>query len=84
LKEIPPASYVFQGGDRISLVQIGLLSRIEETHVSLQGKPSMLDAAVLAHCFPVRIEFIFESSAFCKSEFSMWRKAHFLRNMCIH
>ena len=31
----------------------------------------------LAHCFPVRIEFVFERNTSCESEFSRWRKALF-------
>jgi hypothetical protein len=36
-------SYI-QGGDRLCLLQIGLFSWVEETHVSLQTTPSVLEA----------------------------------------
>jgi hypothetical protein len=38
----------------------------------------------LTHCFPVGIEVVFERNTSLKSEFSRWRKAHFVRNRCIH
>jgi hypothetical protein len=31
----PSATWMFQGGDRLFLLQIGLLSEVEETHLSL-------------------------------------------------
>jgi hypothetical protein len=44
---------VFQGGDSLCLLQTVRISRVEETHVSLQRKPCMLEAAessALFHC----------------------------------
>jgi hypothetical protein len=35
---------MFQGGDRLCFLQIGLFSRVEEAHVSLERKPSVLEA----------------------------------------
>jgi hypothetical protein len=56
---------------------------IEEAHVWLQRKSSMSEEEQLAHCLLVRTELVFERNTSCKSEFSMWRKAHFvpLRNI---
>jgi hypothetical protein len=34
----------------------------------------------LRHCFPVRIELIFEMKTIWKSELSRWRKSHFVPN----
>jgi hypothetical protein len=62
------------------MLPIGLFSWVEESHVSLQRKQSMLEAAVSSICFPVRIEFVFERNSYCKSEFSRWFKVHFVPN----
>jgi hypothetical protein len=36
VKGMLPATWVFQCGDRLSLFHIGLFSRVDETHVSLE------------------------------------------------
>jgi hypothetical protein len=46
---------------------------LKENHVWSKPQP-------LAHYFPVRIVFVFERNASCKTQFSRWRKAHFLPN----
>jgi hypothetical protein len=51
---------VFQVGDRLSLLQIGLFSGVEETHVSLQKKPSLFESAVSITMFLVRTELVFK------------------------
>jgi hypothetical protein len=43
LKEILPVDKNFQGGEVLLLLNIGLFSEIEETHVSLERKPSVLE-----------------------------------------
>jgi hypothetical protein len=43
LKAILPLHHGFQGGETLTLFQIGLLSTIVETHVSLERKTSMLE-----------------------------------------
>jgi hypothetical protein len=50
---------VFQGGDRLAVCQICLYNSVEETHVSLQRKPCMLEAAASRTLFPL-IALIFE------------------------
>jgi hypothetical protein len=42
----------FQDGVMPSLLQKGLLSWVEKTHVSLQWKPSMIEAAASSTLFP--------------------------------
>jgi hypothetical protein len=42
LKAIFPANLTFQGGDRIIFLQIGIFSKVEETHVSLGRIQSIL------------------------------------------
>jgi hypothetical protein len=51
LKVKVPASYFFHCGGKLRLLLIGLFSRLEETHVSLQRKPSMLEAAAASTLF---------------------------------
>jgi hypothetical protein len=51
---------MFLGGERLILLHILLFSCIGETHLSLQGKPSLLEAAAFEHCYPVRMELVFE------------------------
>jgi hypothetical protein len=52
LKGIAAANHRFQGGDRLILLLKVLFSRVEETLVSLQRKPSMLQAAEYSTLFP--------------------------------
>jgi hypothetical protein len=52
LKGILHVNHSFQGGKRLKLFQIGLLSCIEDTQVSPQRKPSMLEAAASRALFP--------------------------------
>jgi hypothetical protein len=52
LKEILPATWVFQSGDRLSLVQIGLFSYNDERHVSLERNPFVSRAVASSTSFP--------------------------------
>jgi hypothetical protein len=52
-KKILPAYHNFPGEQMLNLFQIGLFSRGEETHVSLQRKPSRIvkgASSALFHC----------------------------------
>jgi hypothetical protein len=60
-----PATLVFQGGDRLCLLQIGLFSRVEVTHVSPQRKACMLETAAFSTLFFVTIELVFERIISC-------------------
>jgi hypothetical protein len=60
LKGILPANHSFQGGDRLCLLPLGLFSSVEETHVSLQRKPTMLETAASSTFFPLRIKYDFK------------------------
>jgi hypothetical protein len=51
LKGILHANQRFQGKERVILLQIGLFSRVDKTHVSLKRKPSMLQAAAFSTWF---------------------------------
>ena len=55
-----PANLTFQGGDHLIFSQIGLFLQGDVTHVSLKRKPSVLEAGAFTHCFPVRLELLFE------------------------
>jgi hypothetical protein len=50
--EILPATYVFQGGGWLCFLQMGLFSFDEETHVSLQRKPCVLESGSSCTLFP--------------------------------
>jgi hypothetical protein len=52
LKGIFPARCVFQSGDGLSLFQIGLFSRHEETQLSVQRQPSVVEAGSSRTVFP--------------------------------
>jgi hypothetical protein len=65
-----PATSVLYGGDRLCLIQIGLLSRVEQTHGALQRQPSILEAALPSSCFPEKIQLVFESNVLCHLVFS--------------
>jgi hypothetical protein len=47
-----PANHTFEGGERLILSKIGLISSIEEKHASLHEKPSMLQAGTSSSLFP--------------------------------
>jgi hypothetical protein len=67
LKGILPANLNFQGGERLILLKIGLLSLVDKIHVSLETKPSVLEAAASRTLFPCEIELVFERNTSCKS-----------------
>jgi hypothetical protein len=52
LKGILPASKVSQGGDKLTLFHIGLLSRVDETHASFERRPFALEAGACSTLFP--------------------------------
>jgi hypothetical protein len=52
LKGILPANHSFQGGERLISLQIGLFSKFEEIHVSLERKPSVFEAGAYSTLFP--------------------------------
>jgi hypothetical protein len=52
VKGILPANHTFEAGERLILSQIGLFSSIEETHGSLSGKSSMLEAGTCSSLLP--------------------------------
>jgi hypothetical protein len=49
-----------QGDARHIFRHTGPFSCVVQTHVSIQGKPSMLEAGALVHCFPVKTDLVFE------------------------
>jgi hypothetical protein len=53
-KEIFHANHSFQGGERLIFFQIGLFSKVEETHVSLERKPTVLEARASTTLFPCK------------------------------
>jgi hypothetical protein len=55
LKGILPANQNFQCGERLCLLQIGLFNKVVETHVSLEGKLSVLEAGASTTVVPLRI-----------------------------
>jgi hypothetical protein len=52
LKGVLHANHGFQGGERLILFQIVLFRCIEETHISLQRKPSRFEAAAFSALIP--------------------------------
>jgi hypothetical protein len=52
VNEILPANYSFQGGDRLCLLQTVLLCKVEEIHVSLKRKPSVLESGASSTLIP--------------------------------
>jgi hypothetical protein len=52
LKEVHPEIPTFQAGDILIFFQIAIFNRGEETHVSFQRKPSVLEAAAFSILFP--------------------------------
>jgi hypothetical protein len=52
LKGVVPENHPFQAREILIFFQIGLLSTGEETHVSLQGETSLLEAAASSTLFP--------------------------------
>jgi hypothetical protein len=72
------ANQGFQSGEMLILFQIGLFTWLEETHVSLERKPSMLEGGYLEYCSPMNIELLFERNTACLWGFSGGRKATFV------
>jgi hypothetical protein len=51
LRGILTAKHSFQGGESLFLLQIDLFSYVEGTHVSLERKPSVLEAGASSTFF---------------------------------
>jgi hypothetical protein len=60
MKGIFSANHSFRGGDRLFLLQIDLSSKIEGAHVSLERKPSVLEAGASCTLLSSRIELVFQ------------------------
>jgi hypothetical protein len=54
LNGILPTNLRFYGAGWLNLLQICLFSNIDETHVSLKGKPSVLEVAASNTLFPCK------------------------------
>jgi hypothetical protein len=52
VKGMLPTNYTFEAGERLILLQIGLFSSTEETHVSVKGKPSISEAGTCSSLLP--------------------------------
>jgi hypothetical protein len=59
-KEILYATFISQEGDSFSLFQIGHFCYVEETHVSLERKPSVLEEGATSTLFPCEFLLVFE------------------------
>jgi hypothetical protein len=70
LKGIIPGNHSFQGGERLILFQIGLSSRVEETHVSLQVKLSKLEMTIYTTLIPCESWGSFQKEYFLQIIFS--------------
>jgi hypothetical protein len=67
LKGILSSNYSFPHGDRLIVFQIGLSNYTEETHVSLETEPFMIEATASSTLFYYENCLVFERNAFCKS-----------------
>jgi hypothetical protein len=47
-----PATQMFHCGGRLFFLQIGLFSKVEETHTSLERNPYVLQAVALMTLYP--------------------------------
>jgi hypothetical protein len=52
LKGILPENQSFQGGERLISFQIGLFSKVKETHLSLERQPSVLEGGASSTLLP--------------------------------
>jgi hypothetical protein len=64
--------------ETLNLCQIVLFSRVEETHVYLDRKPSTVEGGASSTCFSLINELVFERNTACQSLFSRGRKPHFV------
>jgi hypothetical protein len=80
LTRILPATLVFQRGDRLCLLQMGLFSWVEKIPVDLQRKPSMQEAAAHAALFPCESWLSVSKEYFLQIIISRWRMVHFVPN----
>jgi hypothetical protein len=71
---------VFQRGDRLCLLHIGLFSWGEQIPVDLQRKPSLLEAAAHTALFPCESWVSVSEEYFLQILISRWRMVHFVRN----
>jgi hypothetical protein len=58
---------------KLILFQIGQFINVEEIHVSLETKPSLLELEHLEHCFPMCIELVFERNTSSNPGDLRWR-----------
>jgi hypothetical protein len=65
LKGILAATWIFLSRDMIILFQIGLWSRVDETHVSFEWTESVLEAGASRTLFPYVNELVFAKEASC-------------------
>jgi hypothetical protein len=63
----------FQCGERHKWFQIGLFIWVEETHVSLERTPSVVEVPPPTTVFPCEIWLSVWVQNLCKSEFSSWK-----------
>jgi hypothetical protein len=73
----------FHCEERLILFHLGLFTKFEETQVSLERKPSVLEAGASSNSFPVRIDLVFERSTSSKSDFKRCKSSLFVLNMFI-
>jgi hypothetical protein len=78
-KRILPATTVFQGGNSLSMLQIGLFTWVEEPYVSLQRKPAMKVATALSTLLSRETQKVFERSTSYKPKFSRWKRVILLQ-----
>jgi hypothetical protein len=63
-KEIVPANHNFQGGERLILFQTGNSAELKK-HMYLSLEKHLCQMLqILAHCFHVRIDLVFERNPF--------------------
>jgi hypothetical protein len=81
LKGILPAHHGFQGGEMVKLFKYANSAEFKK-HMYLSKEKSLyLKLEHLAHCFPVRIELVFEWTTACPSGSPRGRNAQFVPNM---
>jgi hypothetical protein len=84
LKSVLAAAQVFQGGDRLFLLQKDFSGELKK-HVSFQRKPSVLEGLHLEHYFPGELS-LFLEKIFPANQVFKWRRLillHILLFICI-
>jgi hypothetical protein len=77
---IHPSSYNIRFGERLIFFQIGLFSSVQETHISLRRKTSMVEVGASSTLFLCENWVGFTKEYFLKIEFSSWWQTHFVPN----